>query len=110
MSKFQLKRGEVGVSVTVVLMDAGGPVDLTGSDVRFLAKDNVSDLIPKINGVAVPDADQDINKGRVTYIFGAGDLDTAGHYYVEWSATWGISNRKFPNGGYDELVVLEDLS
>src|SRR5690348_12569948 len=109
MSTVTQKRGDVGTTITFALSDSRGRVDLTGANIRFLARSNPKSDVLKIDGAAVPDPDQVANIGQVSYTFTLDDLDTPGTFYVEWEATWGVSKRTFPNNGYDLLIVKEDL-
>jgi len=109
MTTFRQKKGDVGTVITVRLEDRRGPVDLTGAQIRFLASKTPGRPPVKIDGVAQPDVDQNLNKGQASYVFLAGDLDTKDTYVCEWEVTWGATKRTFPNDNYDVLAVLDDL-
>jgi hypothetical protein len=101
----QLKRNDLEPALRATLKDADGPVNLTGLTVRFLMRD--SSGILKASGLCTL---VDAPNGVVTYSWQSGDTDTAGDYTAEFEVTVSVGRtRTFPNGGYIQITIVEDL-
>jgi hypothetical protein len=104
MTTYELKRGDVGSSVTETLLKGdGSPVNLVGASVRFLAeaKDR------RIGGEGVV-----LENGQVRYTFTDENLDVpvTTLYLAEWEVTYaGGEKETFPQSGYVRLIVWADL-
>ena len=87
--------------------DRGRPVDLTGATVVFHMRDTADDSI-KINasGVTILSA----TRGEVRYSWSATNTNTAGNYEGEFQVTFSGGNiHTFPNNGYINVIILEDV-
>lgn len=104
MADIYLKHKDRLPKLRATLSDANGPVDLTGATVKVwwrlqsggTEKSGTCTIVDAANGV-------------VEYAWAAGDTDTAGDYYVEFVATFGIATMTFPNDGYLTMSILSDL-
>lgn len=103
---FYIKRGDTGPSITAVLSDPSGAVDLTGASVKF--KLRLADT-----GALVVNADATIVtpvQGSVAYGWESGDTAVAGEYLAEWEVTFQNGEIiTFPNDGYLRIKVTGDL-
>jgi len=105
MGKFYIKRNDTAASFQVALRDsAGDAVDLTGASVQFIMSKGSTAK------VSAPATIVDAAAGEVRYDWVAGDTDEGGYFRAEWEVT-DASNRvqTFPNPGYDEVVITQDL-
>lgn len=92
---YQATVGDYGKTIAGVCADAHGPVDLTDatSVTMRLGREGQT---PIATGLADVDPDQATNKGRVTYTFVAGDLDTAGEFELTFVALFPDARLTFP--------------
>lgn len=90
-------------SLRVQLVDADGPVDVTGaSSISFImSKDGVA----KVNNSA--NVTQEVGAlGIVRYDWVAADVDTPGDYVARWLVTWSTGvTQEFPSSRYDRVVI-----
>jgi hypothetical protein len=106
---FVIKKGDLLPAIVATLKDANGPVDLTGTTVKFILR-KVGATATKVNATAAIDGDQVNNKGKVSYTWVGTDTDTAGVYEAEWQATFtGSKPMTFPNDGYNVIRITDDL-
>jgi hypothetical protein len=105
MGKFYIKRNDTASAFQVTLLDANGDaVDLTGATVKFIMSKGAT---AKVSSPAVVVS---AAAGEVRYDWAAGDTDEGGFFRAEWEVT-DAANRvqTFPNPGYDEVVITQDL-
>lgn len=105
MGKFYIKRNDTASSFQVTLLDANGDaVDLTGATVKFIMSKGTT---VKVSHSAII---VNATSGQVRYDWETGDTDEGGFYRAEWEVT-DSQNRiqTFPNPGYDEVVITQDL-
>lgn len=105
MGKFYIKRNDTASSFQVTLRDAtGSAADLTGCTVKFIMSKTTT---AKVNATAVV---VDATAGTVRYDWQTGDTNAAGTYRAEWEVTTGDGHKQtYPNPGYDEVVITQDL-
>ncbi len=108
MSDFTVKRNDRLPEITALLKDpAGAAVNLTGATVKFLMR-SPNAASAKVNAAG---AIVDAASGSVKYAWAAADTDTAGRYRAEWQVTFADGRLEtFPNAGYLEIAVVEDLA
>ena len=115
MAEFWIKVADVLPWIDSTLTDAeDNPVDIENADVFFTLRP-VRSGEPLIDRVAA-DNDQngdgtDGTLGQVHYGWTAGDTDTAGGYYGEWTVEFpnGAGAMTFPNNGYDTIAIVDNL-
>jgi hypothetical protein len=103
---FTVKQNDTSPSIQVTLKDADSTVvSLEGATVRFIMK--------LVSGETKVDANMDIvdaANGLVQYDWVAGDTDTVGIYYAEFSVTFvGGSIETFPNSANEAISVVRRL-
>lgn len=103
---FTIRQGDTAPIFEFTIEDANGPVDLTGSDLKF----HLSQAPGKtalIDAAAIVDSDQTTNKGKGSYEWVTGDTDDLfGKYYVEVEVTFPDGKvRTFPNGHNDYALI-----
>jgi hypothetical protein len=103
---FYVKQGDLLPDVVRLLEDADAvPVDISAaSSVMFKMQPIGGGSV--ISGTAVVHA---ATVGQVTYSWEAGDTDVAGFYLAEWEVRFSGNTETFPNGGYDVVLITEDL-
>lgn len=103
-----VKRGDLEPSISVVLDDAGTPVDLTvATAVRFLMTDAAGAVIVDR---AMTKGNQTTDPGLVTMAWQAADTDAAGVFSGEVEVMWpGNRPQTFPGNGYLNILILADL-
>lgn len=103
---FYLKRGDTGPTISAVLSDPAGVVDLTGATVRFKMRLSDSGAIV-VNAVATIVS---AAAGSVSYGWEAADTAVAGTYLAEWEVTFGNGEViTFPNDGHLHVKIAGDL-
>ncbi len=110
---WKMKKDDLLPILEVVLRDSYGPVGLGGAtSAKFLMStpaDVAANAAPKITATADIDGDQVANPGKVTYTWASGDTDTPGTFYAEIEVLYGSKTITYPNGGYYEVTILEDV-
>lgn len=104
---FYIKRNDTAPPFRAILKDGDGDiVNVTGATVRF--------HMNKRDGTAVVNAAATINSataGDVEYNWDAADTALAGIYNAEFEVTYANTTvETFPNKGYEEVRVTEDLA
>jgi hypothetical protein len=105
------KRNDTGPPITIVCLDGNTPQNLTtATSAKFLMGSinaaGVSTV--KVQGSMTFDADR--TTGRVTYTWGATDLDTTGDFKVEVEITYANGSKQtFPSDSYLTVSVLADV-
>lgn len=79
MTDFQLPKGALLPLLTATLTDEVGPIDLTGTTVRFQMRAPGSSTLKVDAGASVTSA----MNGVVTYTWQSGDTDTVG-LWIAW--------------------------
>lgn len=106
------KRNDTGPPITIVCLDGTNVQNLTGATAaKFLMgtinAQGVANI--KVNGNMTFDADR--STGKVSYDWGATDLDTVGDYKAEVEITWANGDKQtFPGDSYLEIKVVGDLA
>ena len=98
-------QGDGAPAIAMVLKDRNGAVSLSTAT-------GVLILVEFAAGVksftAIIDADQTLNKGKITYSPAAVDMAEAGTWRMRTVVTWANTSKEtFPNDTYDSLTVLE---
>lgn len=111
MVEFRWQSGDRLPAVATILKDAAqDPITLTGADVNFVMR-RWSDGVVVIDGDAVVDPDQTVNKGKVTYSPDSDDTIDSGFYYAQWRVIFnGGLQQTFPTVGYHTFEVVESLA
>lgn len=101
---FSIKRADREPAIECALTVGGSPVDLSGTIVRFIMREEGTS-VAKVNAVATV-----TGSGTVMYAWGATDTDKAGLFRAEWEVTFaGGLKRTFPSDGYLYVNVVADL-
>jgi hypothetical protein len=79
MVDFEIPKGRLVPILTATLSDANGPIDLTGTSVRFQMRLPGASVF-KVDAVATP---VDAVAGQISYAWQGADTDTPG-LYVAW--------------------------
>lgn len=108
LTTFYIKQNDRLPSISATLQTvAGVAVDLTGGTVKFLMRTRAG-AAAKIDAAAVI-----VNAvlGTVRYDWGATDTDTASTFQgeFEWTQAGG-KLETFPNAGYLEIVIGDDVA
>ena len=104
---FRIKTNDTKPLLIGTLKDpAGAKVDISGATARFhMKKYGASSL--KVDALA---SVTNGSEGQVSYSWSASDTDTAGTYYGEIEITYSDSKLEtFPNNGYFNIIINEDL-
>lgn len=111
MADYYVKAGDDTPVITAVLQDLFRvPVNLTGASVAVHLRPTLT-ATGVINGAGTVDADQNLNRGKVTFTLPTGGLLTVGEYLVEWEVTFSTGKKQtFPNGSYSILEVVPQLA
>lgn len=105
MSTFYIKQGCTLQAIDGIIRDKNGPVNLSGSSVRFR-------MIPKGGGVPVVDSPASIvdgNNGSVLYQWLVGDTDMQGKFEGEFNVSFGGTSFAVPTSGYINIVISRKL-
>jgi hypothetical protein len=105
---FDIKQGDLLPTLDAILKDDNGPVDMTGSTLKFFMRTPEGTV--KVNGsAATADPNQVVNKGKVSYAWSGTDTDTPGMYQGEFEATINSKRETFPSHGYIVITVVDDI-
>ncbi len=113
MADFWAKQSDTAPPLKQVLVDGNGdPADLQNTEVKFLMRP-IGDTEATVDAAATIEQvgdGSDGSKGRVSYAWGANDLDVSGGYYGEWQVTYADDSvETFPNDRYVTIAVIDDL-
>jgi hypothetical protein len=105
------KRNDTGPPITITCFDGTNPKDLTGaSSAKFLMGTITSEGVSTIKAQGAMVFDADRTTGKVTYTWGATDLNTPGEFKVEVEITFANGTKQtFPSGGYLTVTVMADV-
>lgn len=108
MADWTQKRNDRLPEIAAALKDPNGAAqNLAGCTVRFVMR-QPSAGAAKVNAAATV---VDAAGGSVKYAWAASDTDTAGRYRAEWEVLFADGRREtFPNAGYLEIEIVEDLA
>lgn len=106
MADFTIKRNDTAPPIVITLKDANGAVDVsTAKAIHLFMKSDT--LLVKTGPM---DKVTDGKDGKVEYQWAVGDLKVAGSYRGEVEVTRADDTvQTFPNDGYFEILVAEDL-
>jgi hypothetical protein len=109
MSAYRIKRHDLLPVVQGTCSDANGPVDLTNATSVVFNLTLVGGSTPKVNRATAAFVDKP--NGVVSYSWAGTDTDTSGSYNGEFEVGWPSSKPEtFPNRGYINVVVYDDLA
>ena len=111
MSDFVIKQGDTSPALEATLTDgAGDPFDITGATVTF----HMTAVGNEGTNQPVVDADAtvvDAGAGVVQYDWAPGDTADSGVYSAEFEVTYNSGvTETFPNDGYFEVVITEEVA
>ncbi len=107
MADISIKENDRLPVVNAILRQAGQPINLTGSTVKFIMADAYTGTVKVNASCSVTNA----TGGAVSYAWAAGDTDTVSSYKAEFQIT--DSNGKTltcPNTGHLTVEVVDDLA
>jgi len=108
---YKIKRGDTSPKIKFTLRDKNGSVDIRGyRDIHFFMRDADREYVivaDNIDGnVDVTDAEF----GRVEYQWKSDDTNEIGNFEAEVQVEFGDGNiETFPNDGYVDIEVVEDI-
>lgn len=105
------KRNDTGPPITITCLDGANPQNLTGAtSAKFIMGTINAAGVATIKTQGAMTFDADRTTGRVTYDWGATDLDTIGEYKAEVEITWANGDKQtFPGDSYLTIKVVGDL-
>lgn len=104
MADFTMKKDDTLAALTATLENAAGnAVNLTSADVVFQMRlgEGTTWKVNSSSGVTVTSA----TGGAVRKTWLAAHVDTAGLYYSHWVVTWSSGVQRFPNTGWDTILI-----
>lgn len=102
------KKNDTGSPITATLTANGAAVDLTGSTVTLTMVNSITGAV-KINAAACTIVSP--TAGTVSYQPTAANMDTCGHYKLEFKQVRPDTTiQHFPSSGYELLTIEESLS
>lgn len=106
--QFYIKRNDTSPSIQRTLLDASGTaITLSGATVRFHMRSRADGSTKTDEAATIVDA----GNGIVKYDWVAGDTDTAGTYDAEFEVTYADTTiETFPNSGFIDIIVMEDVA
>lgn len=105
---FYLKQNDTVPSIQTTLLDGDGlPQAITGfSSLKFFMRNAGGTVIVNADATAV-----DAAVGLVQYDWDAADTGTAGSFQAEFQVTYADGGvETFPNKGYIEVVITDDIA
>jgi hypothetical protein len=108
MADFTIKRNDTAPAIVITLEDASGAADVsTAKAMHLFMKCDQPTLLVKTGPLAKVTDGKD---GKIEYAWADGDLKQAGTYRAEVEVTRADDTvQTFPNDGYFEIEVVEDL-
>ena len=105
---FFIKRNDDQPTLDVALRDdKNRPVDVTGASVVFHMR-NTADDTTKISGASVTVLAASKGEGR--YSWTTTNTNTAGNFEAEFQVTFSDGGvQTFPNDGYIDVIITEDV-
>lgn len=116
MADYVMKQGDLTTPIFATLTDKNGPVDLpVGTGVLFVSKVMGAATVKTSAAASVVAAGALVgnpDRGRVRYDLQAADVDASGLYEVEWvvSLPTGVVPQRFPDDGYQSLIILQNVT
>ena len=107
-----IKQGDTLPVIQSTLTDStGAALNVTGGTVLFSMAAGVGQTAKVAGGTATFTAGGG-SVGIVSYAWKTADTDTAGVYFAEWlyKAAAGGGSERFPNNGYQTIVVLPKVN
>ena len=100
-----IKRGDTGQRIASTLKLNGSPLSLTGRTVSFIMRNRATgETVKRAANITSTTA------GTVKYARTAEDVATTGVFLCEWEVQMTPDEvLTFPNDGYQNLEILEDL-
>mgnify|MGYP002626463953 FL=1 len=105
---FYIKQNDTRPTITATLIDGDGSLAaLTGATVSFKMRKVGSTSATVDSSASVTS----IANGEVTYTWSASDTATVGSYEGEFQVTYSSGGiQTFPNSGYIEIEVVDDIA
>lgn len=107
MEDHTFKKGDYADPVTLQLKDEEGVVDLTGSQPKLHLQNTDGETVLEENMTI-----ENASEGRVKYEWmedGSDPIDKAGIYRMEVEVMYADGKQTFPNDGYNNISVEEDI-
>lgn len=105
------KRNDTGPPITIVCLDGNTAQNLTTATAAKFLMGTVNAqgvATVKVQGAMTFDADR--STGKVTYDWGATDLDTTGEYKAEVEITYANGDKQtFPSDSYLTITITADV-
>lgn len=107
-TKYYAAQNDRKPDLIMVVRDINGPVSLAAATSVDIYVDFPSGVK---HYVATKDADQVANPGKLSYVYGVGDIPDAGEHRLQTVVSFGANIfETFPNNTYDLLVVMERIT
>jgi len=108
---YKIKRGDTSPKIKFTLRNKNGSVDIRGyQDVQFFMRDSDKEYVVVADNIAGNVDVTDAEFGRVEYQWSSGDTDEIGNFEAEIQVEFADGNiETFPNDGYVEIQVMEDI-
>jgi hypothetical protein len=110
MSSFPIKQGDTAPSLRAILSNTEGPINLTGTTVKFAMKaapTRANANPPEILVVAVVEEPQ---SGLVRYDWSGTDTALAGPYVAEFIVTSSAGKvERYPSSGFISVTILPNI-
>lgn len=107
MEDYTFKKGDYADPVTLQLKDENGVVDLTGSQPKIHLQNTDGETVLEENMTI-----ENASEGKVKYEWaedGSDPIDNAGIYRMEAEVMYADGKQTFPNDGYNNISVEEDI-
>ena len=107
-TQFFIKQNDTAPSLDAILHDdRGRSVNLTGATLVFHLRDTADDSVKVSAGIVTV---LSATRGEVRYNWSAANTDTAGSYEGEFQVTLSSGGiQTYPNNGYINIIMLEDV-
>lgn len=112
MSAFSIKRGDTGPTLTAVLSDDNGVINLAGATILFTMRkvyDPDCETAPPLK-VSAAATIVDSPNGKCAYAWVAADTDTAGEYLAEFHVTIAGLKMTYPSAAQIAVTVLDSVT